>query len=171
MNLTLDELLALLPTTQRDACIRIYRDNEDLFRRAKGSSHNHQAWEGGYLGHMQEVMNLAVLLWPLLDAQRPLPFSVGDALLVLWLHDLEKPWVYAGELPMAKKEQKRGFRLQKINEYEIALTQPQFTALRYVEGEGDDYSNQRRAMNELGAFCHVCDVISARIWFDHPRSE
>ena len=39
----------------------------------------------------------------------------------------------------------------------------------YVGGELHDYSNKRRAMGPLAAFCHAIDVKSARQWFDHPR--
>jgi predicted RNA-binding Zn-ribbon protein involved in translation (DUF1610 family) len=41
--------------------------------------------------------------------------------------------------------------------------------MRYVEGEFDDYSNQQRAMWPLAAFCHSCDVLSARLWPEYPR--
>ena len=45
----------------------------------------------------------------------------------------------------------------------------QWDALKYVEGEMGDYSARRRVMNPLAAFCHLCDVASARIWFDFPK--
>lgn len=54
--------------------------------------------------------------------------------------------------------------MKKDKEYDIALTPQQENALRYVEGEGDDYSSERRVMNELAAFYHMCDVASARIF-------
>ena len=42
-------------------------------------------------------------------------------------------------------------------------------ALKYIHGEGDDYQKDKRVMTPLCAFCHCCDVISARIFFDYPK--
>jgi hypothetical protein len=64
------------------------------------------------------------------------------------------------------KAERAIFRLNKLAEYKIVLTDDQSNALRYVEGEGNDYSNAKRVMGPLAAFCHLCDVTSARIWFD-----
>jgi len=58
-----------------------------------------------------------------------------------------------------------------LRESGIALTAAQENALRYVEGESHEYSNRHRTMGPLAAFCHLCDVTSARIWFDHPLTE
>src|SRR5262249_9207094 len=69
-------------------------EHNDLFWSARGSSHNHQAWAGGYAHHVREVMNVAVVLYDALGQLRPLPFSLSDALVVLFVHDLEKPWAY-----------------------------------------------------------------------------
>jgi len=41
-------------------------------------------------------MNIATELYKNLGSHRPLSFSLSDALLILFLHDLEKPWKYAG---------------------------------------------------------------------------
>ena len=154
------------------SCNKILEDNQDLFRKAMGSSHNHQNWEGGYWDHIEEVMNLAYVLYPTLNNLRPLPFSLSDALLVLFLHDLEKPWKYElddnGELKsrldpnLSKKELKQQaqlFRDNKLAEYGISLSERQLNGFRYVEGEHNDYSSKYRVMNELAAFCHMCDVV------------
>ena len=74
------------------ACRRILAEHRELFATVQGSTHNHQAWRGGYLDHVSEVMNIAVLLYEQLAAKRPLPFSLSDLLLVVFLHDIEKPW-------------------------------------------------------------------------------
>lgn len=162
-------LLRAIDEPNQGRCRALYKDNHALFHAAPGSGHNHQAWPGGYIDHVEEVMRIAVSLYWTLDAVRPLPFTVEDALLVLWLHDIEKPWKVKGrDWP---KEERRHFARTKIVEYGIVLTPEQENALRYVEGEGDDYRGDRRIMNELAAFCHCCDVISARIWHDEPRAE
>ena len=45
----------------------------------------------------------------------------------------------------------------------------QQNALRYKEGEGDDYDPHKRVAGELAAFCNNCDVWSARGWHDFPK--
>lgn len=158
------------------ACVKLLIDNLELFKTAYGSSHNHQAWEGGYLNHVAEVMNIACALFETLDSLRPLPFKLADALIVLFLHDIEKPWKYTTgpegqRISVLNKEEAHVFRAKKLQEYGITLTPAQENALKYVEGEFNDYTPKRRVMNELAAFCHLCDVTSARIWHDYPAVE
>lgn len=169
-------LLHRIEKPARLACVRILGENRDLFRTAPGSSHNHQAWLGGYADHLAEVLNIACLLYDAMSAARPLPFSLSDALLVLFLHDLEKPWRFEPDGQggfrqrpgLRTKAEKAAFREAKLAEYGVELTPDQRNAFTYVEGEGDDYSGERRTMNPLGAFCHMCDTASARLWHDHP---
>lgn len=98
-----------------------------------------------------------------MDRIRPiLAFGLLDAPVVLFLHDIEKPWRPREDLQT--KAQRAAFRLSMVDAYGIRLTEMQKNALKYVEGEGDDYRSDRRVMSELAAFCHMCDVASARIW-------
>jgi hypothetical protein len=112
-----------------------------------------------------EVMRLACTLHIAMGTIRPLPFTMSDAVVVLFLHDLEKPW----KDKAWTKDERHRFRLSVIAQYGIELTDEQYNALVYVEGEGSDYRSDARVMNELAAFCHMCDVASARIWHDHPK--
>ncbi|MDO8496870.1 MAG: hypothetical protein Q7S43_05490, partial [bacterium] len=147
-----------------------------IFERCQGSTHNHQNWSGGYIDHITEVMNFAVLLWMATSLTGRRVPKLSDALLVLFLHDIEKPWKYEegpdGELqhrPQFKTaEDQHRFVERKIAEYGIVLNDEQLNALRYVHGELNDYSSRKRAMNELAAFCHMCDVWIARGWHDYP---
>ena len=41
---------------------------------------------------------------------------------------------------------------------------------QYV-GNFDVTYHKKRAMNELAAFVHACDVLSARLWHDRPLTE
>ena len=98
LNLTIDylrieQLLGLIEEPWRGPCECILADHRALFERARGSTHNHQTWDGGYLDHVTDGMNYARHLYAL-DAAfgRPMRFSLSDALLVFYLHDLEKPW-------------------------------------------------------------------------------
>lgn len=176
---SLEEMLNMIDAPMRSLCFQILSDNRPLFTKAPGAAHNHQVWEGGYLDHVQESMNIAVAFYKLLQKLRPLPFSLSDALLVLFLHDLEKPWRYekgktddAQESKMLEtKKERRKFQNKKLSEYGFQLTPTQENALRYVEGELDDYTPHQRVMEPLAAFCHLADITSARIWFNHPLSD
>ncbi len=151
-------------------------ENRGLLLAARGSSHNHQDWVGGYLDHIVDGSNIAIRLYECLSGLRALPFELSSALVVFFVHDTEKPWKYALQTSVRSlyeletKEQRREFRLAKIAEYGIALSAEESRALEYVEGEGKAYSPQFRAMNELGAFCHMVDVASARLWHAYPKA-
>lgn len=176
---TIEELLSTIDEPNGSKCLQLLKDNRQLFEIARGSTNNHQAWVGGYLDHIQDIMNIAYSLYDHLNSLRSLPFSRSDVLLVTFLHDLEKPWVYeqtnSGEWvrveSMRTKAAQQAFRKMKLTEYNIELTPEQENGIKYIEGEHQDYTNQRRVMSPLAAFCHLADVTSARIWFDHPRVE
>lgn len=168
-------LLSMVDEPNRSVCERILEENDELFRRVRGSSHNHQAWPGGYRDHVQEVMNIGYRLYNLCSGLRPLPFTRSDVLLILFLHDIEKPWKYTvseGGLiikpELVDKGMQKAFRAEKLRQYGIVLTPAQENAMRYVEGEHDDYSSKQRVMNELAALCHCADVLSARLWHNYP---
>ena len=147
-----------------------------IIKTAHGSVHNHQNWPGGYWDHIREVLNIAVVFYNKANSLRRLPFSLSDAILVLFLHDIEKPWKYEvgpdGEQRRKEifctEEVSHKFRDGILERYGIVLNPEQENAMKYVHGEGGDYTSQNRTMGPLAAFCHVCDVFSARIWFEHP---
>ncbi len=172
-------MIGMIDEPYRSSCSKILKDNRRLFQTVQGATNNHQAWLGGYFDHVQEIMNIVIVLYSNLNALRPLSFSLSDALLVVFLHDIEKPWKYKigseGGLEhiesLNSKEACHEFRAKKLTEYRISLTPEQANALRYVEGEFNDYSNKRRVMGPLAALCHLADVTSARIWFDYPMQK
>jgi hypothetical protein len=178
---SLRDLISLIDEPAAGGCQRLLKEHETRLERAAGATHNHQAWAGGYLDHLREVMNLAAVLYPVLDQLRSLPFSLSEALLVLFLHDLEKPWRNSseaaaeaanGELQTLElHEEKQAFRLAVAERYGIALSSELVNALEFIEGEGSRYTSRHRQMGRLGSFCHVCDTLSARLWFDHPAIE
>lgn len=186
--LTLDELFDLMEDSE--AFERIYTEHWQLFEEAKGSSHNHQAWEGGLVDHVVETMNIACQQYNWMSRARNLPFKRSEALQVLFLHDIEKVWRYAKgggddarvmttvlrrtkdfrHLPRETKEERKAFRAAVIKHYEIQLTPEQENALEYVEGVPDSkYTPGERTMGELAAFCHSCDILSARMWHDKGK--
>lgn len=172
--LSFGELLRRVDQPYRSAFERLLAGHRDLFRAARGSSHNHQAWAGGYADHVREVMNVAVVLYDTLGRLRPLPFSLSDALVVLFVHDLEKPWAYeevggTWRRREGLKENAHDFRLARLAEAGVTLPAELERGVVFVEGEGAHYSNRTRGMSPLAAFCHMCDVASARLWHDCPR--
>lgn len=172
------ERVGLIEYPNGAACKRLLEDNLTLFSTVQGSTHNHQNWRGGYLDHITEVMNIAWVLFFELNSHRPLPFTISDILLVVFLHDVEKPWKYEvgpdGQLrhkaSMMTKADHQRFRMTKLAEYGITLTVAHENALQYAEGELNDYSSRERRMGPLAALAHMCDVASARIWFDFPAT-
>ncbi len=178
---TVEEMLHMIDEPNMFACFKILADNRELFQKVQGSTHNHQVWSGGYFDHVQEIMNIVMVFYKTLESIRPLPlqFSISDALLVVFLHDIEKPWAFEigqdGEMrriaSLRTKKAQHEFRAQKLKEYGIVLSWDQENGMKYVEGEFDDYSNQKRVMGPLAALCHLADVTSARIFFNHPMEK
>ncbi len=172
----LEDLIDMVDPPNRKCCYNLLDDNKKLIYSAPGSRNNHQAWEGGYKNHLLETMNIAVILYDSLSRCRPLPFTLSDSLLVLFLHDLEKPWRYVKNEDgwrinpdlQDKVTQVRPFVERKINEYFFQLSKEHWNGIEYVEGEKRDYSGEKRVQGPLAAFCHLCDTTSARIWFDNP---
>lgn len=176
---TIEELILRIDEPYRSGCTAILNDHRALFEKARGSTHNHQTWDGGYIDHITDGMNFIVHLYEFMSSfGRPLPFSESDALLIFFLHDLEKPWrilVDAGGNPFLRvgldnKTAYKAFREQKLIEYGMKLTPAQMNALTYIEGEMSDYSSTHRVMNELSAFCHMADSWCARGWYDYPKA-
>ncbi len=176
--LNINQLILLIEEPYRTKFIKLLADNKIKFSKSRGSTNNHQAWQGGYLDHIQEAMNISIKLYDSLNILRALPFSKSDALIAIFCHDLEKPWKYEKKQggyehrnSFSTKESHQNFRINKLKEYGIELTSEQEAAIRYAEGELADYTNKKRMMGPLGAFCHMCDIASARLWFDYPLKE
>lgn len=174
--LSFEQLMLRVDEPYRSAFRRLLAEHGGLFRSARGSSHNHQAWPGGYADHVREAMNIAVVLYEALSPLRPVPFSLSDALVVMFVHDLEKPWAYelvggAWRRREGLKENAHAFRLDRLAEAGVSLPEELERAVSFVEGEGGKYSNTERGMSPLAAFCHMCDVASARLWHDYPLEQ
>ena len=171
------EMIEMMDEPYRTPCRQSYVENEALFRVSRGSTHNHQTWTGGYHDHVEDAMNKAVReVRDELSTGRPMPFTLTDALVGVYLHDFEKPWRFT-RLPdgswentglMTDKKSRQKFREDKMAEYGIVVSPMIANAIRYAEGEGDDYDPKRRVMNELAALVHMCDVYSARLRYDYP---
>jgi len=170
--LNLSHLIDLIEEPNRSACLGIFNDNKKRFEDSPGSLTKHQAWPGGYIHHLEEVMNFGHDLFNFMNSQRELDFSLSDIILVLFLHDLEKPFRYVDpKKEFHSDEDKKVFIEEIISSYGIILDKNHKNALLYIHGEGDEYSRTERIQKPLAAFVHMCDVTSARIWFDYPRQK
>ena len=171
----LHKLIKKIKPKDRKHALRIINSESERFQNAPGGLHKHQNWKGGYIDHLLESMSIAGLLYEKLNKQRQLQFTLSDALYILFLHDLEKMYRMTIDkqgrpvLSLLAKDPKYNSAVVIVNQLKIPLTKEQLNALKYVEGENDDYHATKRIMNPLAAFVHCCDTISARIWFDEPK--
>jgi len=169
-DISFTKLITLIDSTNRGSCLKLFEDNKVRFEKAPGSLLKHQAWKGGYIDHLTETMNFAISIYEITNAKRKLPFFISDVILVLFLHDLEKPFKYVEpKFDFHSDEDKEIFINKLIDEYGIILNEDQRNALKYIHGEGSDFLPDKRIQKPLAAFCHICDVFSARIWFDYPK--
>ena len=161
----LDFAFAHIASPQKAQLQKLYAHYADRIVVAKGSKTKHQAWDGGYIDHISDCCEIAVRLYKTLNEWRALPFTLGDVMLVLLIHDLEKPFKYS-QKPLTIDDSK-SFILELLTEFGITLTPEQKNGFLYVHAEPDsEYSQTERIMNELAAFCHSCDVLSARVYYD-----
>jgi hypothetical protein len=162
---TVEQLVGLISLPHQDDCVKFIQTNQRLFNTSKGSATKHQAWKGGYRDHITEVMNIALVTYLGLEKIRPLPFSLSDALLGCFLHDVEKLWKHAIDPADRDFEPDKDLLLKN----QFHLESKHFNAVKYAHGEGDDYHPTKRIQTPLAAFVHHCDNTSARIWFDCPK--
>lgn len=149
----MNEYLEYIDDKNREQCRIFFNFIKVNCSKAMGSSNNHQSWEGGYFGHLEEISNYCIKLYKILSEDRYLDFTLSDALLVLFLHDIEKPIKYSklkGQFGDSDDEVK--FNL--IEKFKFILTDDHLNAIKYIHGEGNDYRKDRRVMNPLAAFCH-----------------
>lgn len=171
---TLEELIDMIEGPLKTKIFYIYQSNHESFLKNTGSQHNHQPWQGGYIDHVVETMNIARLLHQVMMSKRDLGFKLSDVLIVLFLHDIEKsqPLLIQEQVAFGltrgqAKDRIRGRLLQTLG-IRDHLSNQHKEAIEHTEGEKDAYVNTKRVMSPLAAFCHMCDVASARIWFDRP---
>ena len=76
-------------------------DNSLAVETSPGSRCSHHNWRGGYKEHIRQTMAIAKDLYALFqdtDRIKELPeqecFDLSDALIVMFLHDIEKPFMY-----------------------------------------------------------------------------
>ena len=157
-------------------------DHRERLLTAPGSRSAHHAWRGGYAEHLRQTMMIAAHSYALFEQtgrMEELPenerFTLNDALVVMFLHDIEKPFAYGFDelgkvvkVVEMLKTQRKLFRADVIDRYGFVLTPTMANALMYVEGERDvDYIPGGRAEHPLASLCQVADNLSARGFYDH----
>lgn len=147
----------------RSDCLVFIEKHQRLFDSSKGSAVKHQPWPGGYRDHITEVMNIGFFTYRALELMRPLPFSLSDALLGCFLHDIEKVWKHTLDETDRAEVDKYAVLAEHFH-----LNEDHLNAIKYAHGEGDDYHPTERIQKPLAAFVHHCDNTSARIWYDKP---
>lgn len=83
----------------------------------------------------------------------------------MYFHDIEKIWKYTE----GKVIDKEKWYDEILPSRGIVFTNEERQALKYIHGEGADYSSQKRVMSPLATFCHIVDTASARIWYDQGK--
>lgn len=182
---------ALLPLISRlvepafvPAIRRFHNDHLDDILANVGSSHNHQSWHGGYCDHIVQCLTLAEQLYKMLHkfdvvvwgrpfgtnpSQYVPPFTLASAALVLYFHDVEKIPKYTRTPskfnPVLRHNQEVWYYGILPERYGITFNDAEQNALKYVHGEHDHSKTERKA-GPLAAFCHCCDMMSARMFHD-----
>lgn len=172
-----DKLMEYLDSLVGEPCynglMKFHYEHEALIRKAKGSKSKHQAWDGGYVDHLVECLEIASKMFDSLGKIRQVPVEWNSVVKVLYLHDVEKMFKYS-DLPhpnpgLAKdaihaKDWFYGHWLKES--YGVVLSDEERNALDNIHGEKE--YGEHRVAGRLAAFCHCCDMLSARMWFDKP---
>ncbi len=152
---------------------KLYQDIIEEMPDAMWSSNNKHQWrEWWYYDHIADVLTFGRILYDNLNTYRALPFSFDDVIVVILIHDIEKPYKYKGDKEKYKNLltlDDHGIRDTILEKYNIKLSTTQQNGADYIHGEWHEYSKTERIMWPLAAFCHSIDTISARIYFNDGR--
>jgi len=160
---SIEEYFVLIDPDRRKHLENFHNKNISLINSAKGSKFNHQSWKGGYRNHLEQCLFIAEHLYKI-DVGS---INFDSIFMVLYFHDIEKVFNHVFEKVFHYEMDKDDFLRNSLPTFwKIKLTDEELMAIKYIHGEGDDYRKDARVMNKLSAFCHACDVFSARITFD-----
>lgn len=156
----------------RDSCfgprltgvMKFHNIYKDAIYSAKGSAFNHQSWEGGYVEHLYQCFQLAEFYYRLKYEFGGIPFSKQSVYTVLYFHDIEK--IFKHNKPSVLIDKDMWLYGILHENFGISFSKEEKNALKYIHGEGYEYSKTEKKMQPLAAFCHIVDVTSARIYFN-----
>src|ERR1700739_1063836 len=101
LDKSVEDLIQEIELKNKAQAEQFWADLEAYLPQAAGSSRSHHSWPYGYRDHVRETMNIARVLYERLNRERQLPFRLSSALLVMFLHDSEKPFRYATDAQLA----------------------------------------------------------------------
>lgn len=145
--------------------LKFHNQYKNLIEDSKGSSNNHQNWKGGYIEHLNQCFKIALFLYGMNYKFEELPFKIESVFIVLYFHDIEKIFKYS-ENSMQNINKEDWYYKILPEDYGINFSNEELNALKYIHGEGVDYSKEQKIMCPLATFCHMADIASARIFFD-----
>ena len=106
--------------------LNFHESHVHLINGAAGSSHNHQAWAGGYRDHITQCLNLALTqydtilyLCPAIKHESYEFPSFESVVVILYFHDIEKIFKY--NHPPVKIDKKAYYNYTLPDEYQISL--------------------------------------------------
>lgn len=179
-----EDWLDRIDEPNQEAVNYFFEDSDNAMRVgwAPGSRAAHHAWEGGYKEHLRQTMMIVAQNYPLFvgtgraeELSEDEAFTLSDALVVMFLHDIEKLFIYdfddAGNvvsLVHVTKAERKQFQRAIIEHYGFILTPTMENALLHVEGVRDEYYIPGERVDQpLAALCHAADNLSARGFYDH----
>lgn len=177
-KLPLEELFALMAPEHARVSRAVYEGYEGLINKIPGSHAKHQAWPGGYISHVEETMNIGLMLHENLTARREVDATQSEVLFCSYLHDFDKLLRYTMKDDgtwVGKPADKLLYLEQMItalkDTYNYELPDKEYNALKYAHGELEaDRTPNKRVIWPLGAIVHCADILSARVWHDYGKS-
>lgn len=180
---TLKNLLQQMTDSRKSALLAIYEQYKELFHFATGSSHNHQAWKGGYADHIAACIRINHIYYNgLAEELPPPPFKKDSATIALFFHDIEKPFKYGpvdcDECNKWRDLESSGTSWEEISylildnlqeRFMFHLSKDEINAIKYAHGEGEAYQKGKRVASPLAAHVHNCDNTSARIYHNYGK--
>lgn len=154
----IEDYFELVYPDRRKSLISFHNKNIDYFNQSKGSLSNHQYWNGGYRDHLEQFMFIAEHLYKL-----DFKFNFDSVFMVCYFHDIEKLWKYS-DAGLSVHFNKMSYLKNDLIKEHIKLSNEELHAIEYIHGENEMYG--KVMMSSLCAFCHACDVLSARSFKD-----
>lgn len=146
---------------------------------------HHHFWTGGILQHISEVMTIVQVLYRIMERIRgtPTTFTMDDAILVAYIHDLDKleryernttNWKTKGvAYPFKAKEdlltcESTGLIATKCAQYRIELSREHLHSLAFHHGGFSEYMSSvyvkyQPEMSPLATLLHCADLMSGFI--------
>jgi len=160
-------------------CINLLDYILDKYPNPTGTIYDDNSYESDYYKHMSDILDYASKMFKHLLLKVKLEFSLSDAILVLFLHDIVTTIKYTPVLTKTGVIDENGMIEEEIYEYETAsydeiieilinkfnikLTEEHKLVLKHIHGEGEDYRKNKKILSPLSAFCHSCELIKPLI--------